>query len=183
MLFAGALALTAAGAAYALPQGAERSYGAGPAALTGPCTATATINETGVGINPSASDEFTAPIKGSATYQGSVSVPAEERPIAGEVSVTMPPGFPGIKIKQWQDDTATNVSDSGTVTWDLPAALPRGITVTAQGYHIDGSARCDGWMRVKLEGGITDSPAGVASLALTIIFAAGIGFSAVPRGR
>ena len=149
--------------------------------FNGPCTVSATIVETGVAIDPKASGGvYTAPLQGSASYEGSIAVAAEERPINGQVSVATPPGIPSFTLKSWQDDDADSVTDSGTVTWDIPSFVPRGVIVTVSGYHNDAGARCDGSIQVKIEGGFFDSPVGPASLVLTVLFGLGMLFAAVP---
>jgi hypothetical protein len=161
---------------------AAGSDGSVPARLTGPCQVSATIAGTGTTIDPSQSGGvYTVPLSGSASYAGSIAVPAEERPAGGRVWVVTPPGIPSFTLKSWDDPEALTVSDSGEVTWDLPGALPRGIKFTVEGVHND-SATCTGAITVKVEGGITDSPVGLASVALTLITAAVLGFAAIPRG-
>ncbi len=160
------------------------SDGSVAADFNGPCTVSATILETGAAIDPSASGGvYTAPLQGSASYEGSIAVAAEERPINGQVSVATPPGVPSFTLKSWEDDDADSVSDSGTVTWDIPSFVPRGVIVTVSGYHNDTGARCDGSIQVKIEGGFFDSPVGPASLVLTALFGLGLLFAAVPRPR
>lgn len=160
------------------------SDGSVAADFNGPCTVSATILGTGVAIDPSASGGvYTAPLQGSASYEGSIAVAAEERPINGQVSVATPPGVPPFTLKSWEDDDADSVSDSGTVTWDIPSFVPRGVIVTVSGYHNDVGARCDGSIQVKIEGGFFDSPVGAASLALTVLAGLGMLFAAIPRPR
>jgi hypothetical protein len=134
-------------------------------------------------IDPSASGGvYTAPHSGSASYTGSISVPAEPRAFSGSVWVKMPPGVPSITIKTWGDDDGENVSDSGTVTWDIPSVVPGGLTVTVSGVHNDAGATCTGSIKVKLDGSITDSPVGLATIALTILSGIGLLWSAIPKG-
>lgn len=177
------VALVGASVSTVSAQGAS-SDGTVPVDFSGPCTVSAIILETGAAIDPTASGGvYTAPLQGSASYEGSIAVAAEERPNNGQVSVATPPGVPSFTLKSWSDDDGVTVSDSGTVTWDIPSFVPRGVIVTVSGYHIDVGARCDGSIQVKLEGGFFDSPAGPASLVLTILFGFGMLFAAVPRSR
>jgi hypothetical protein len=74
------------------------------------------------------------------------------------------------------------VSDSGSVTWDIPTIVPGGVTVTVSGEHNDTGATCSGSIQVKLDGGITDSVAGLASIALTVLTGAGLLGAAIPKG-
>ena len=50
------------------------------------------------------------------------------------------------------------------------------------GYHQDQGVRCEGRIKVKLEGSGIGSPAGIVSVALTILSFAGLAWSAVPKG-
>ena len=160
------------------------SDGSVPSDFNGPCTLSATISETGAAIDPVASGGvYTAPLTGSASYDGSINVAAEERAINGSVWVQTPPGIPSFTLKSWQDDDADSVSDSGTVTWNIPSFVPRGVIVTVAGFHNDVGAGCSGSIQVKLEGGFFDSPLGAVSLALTALFGAGTLFAAIPRPR
>ncbi|MDA0269523.1 MAG: hypothetical protein O2798_02450 [Chloroflexi bacterium] len=171
--------LSVVGVASAQAAGSDGSI---PARLTGPCQVTATINGTGTTIDPSSSGGvYTVPLSGSANYSGSIAVPAEERFAGGSVWVVTPPGIPSFTIKSWEDPVAETVGDTGEVSWDLPGALPRGIIFTVEGVHND-TATCTGAITVKVEGGITDSPVGLASVALTLVTAAVLGFAAIPRG-
>jgi hypothetical protein len=172
-------ALAVVGVASAQAAGSDGSVAA---RLTGPCQVTATIVGTGTTIDPSSSGGvYTVPLSGSATYSGSIAVPAEERAAGGSVWVVTPPGIPSFTLKSWDDPEAETVADSGEVSWDLPGALPRGIKFTVEGVHND-TATCTGAITVKVEGGITDSPVGLASVALTLVTALGLGFAAIPRG-
>jgi hypothetical protein len=151
--------------------------------LSGPCQVMATIAENGTVIDPSASGGvYTAPVSGSASYNGSIGVPAEERAFNGKVWVKLPRPFPSVNIKTWEDDNGKRVSDSGTVTWDLPKVLPRGVIVTAEGFHQDTGARCSGAIKVKLAGGFLDSPAGPVAGVLTLLTFGGLALAATPKG-
>ena len=66
------------------------------------------------------------------------------------------------------------------MTWDLPELTPGGITMTVSGTHSD-LQTCSGSISVKLDGGLMDSPTGMASAALTVLTGLGVLFSAVPR--
>lgn len=156
------------------------------AQLDGPCQGKATISGANGGtyesIDPKAkTGVYTVPIAGSADYTGSIAVspPPAGRPISGSVQVALPMGST-LTLKTWSDDDATKTSDSGTISWDLPAATPRGIEMTVSGSHADLQS-CSGSVTVKLQGGLTDSATGVASLALTGI--AGLGLLAALTGK
>jgi hypothetical protein len=170
--------LASTGVVHAQPTASDGTVAAD---LDGPCTATATINETGATVDPSASGGvYTAPFEGSASYTGSIAVPAEPRAFSGRVWVETPPGIPSITIKDWSDDDGENVSDSGTVDWSIPQIVPGGVTVTVSGVHNDASATCTGSIKVELEGGFMDSPVGPASVALTVLTGLGLAWAAFP---
>jgi len=52
--------------------------------------------------------------------------------------------------------------------------------MTVSGAHTD-LANCSGSISGKLDGGLTDSKAGMASLALTVITLAGLAWPAFPK--
>ena len=52
--------------------------------------------------------------------------------------------------------------------------------MTVSGAHTD-LANCSGSISVKLDGGLTDSAAGKASMALTVIALAGLAWAAFPK--
>lgn len=85
-----------------------------------------------------------------------------------------------LSLKAWEDEDSTNTQDVGVITWDLPDATPRGIEMTVSGAHTD-LANCSGSISGKLDGGLTDSKAGMASLALTVITLAGLAWPAFPK--
>jgi len=69
------------------------------------------------------------------------------------------------------------------VSWDIPSIVPGGLAVTVSGVHHDaGGVTCTGSITVKLDGGITDSVAGLASIALTVLTGAGLLGAAIPKG-
>jgi len=150
--------------------------------LDGPCTVSATINETGTTIDPAASGGvYSAPLSGSASYNGAIDVdPGEGRAVSGRVWVVTPPGIPSFTLKSWEDDDAENVGDAGTVSWDLPDVLPRGIKVTVEGVHND-QQNCTGSITVKIDGGLLDSATGIGSLIRTVVAGGGLVFAGVPR--
>lgn len=179
ILLAACFVVSGTAVAYAQPSGSD---GTVPPNLEGPCNVTATISETGTNIDPSASGGvYSAPLSGSASYNGSIAVdPGEGRAIDGRVWVVTPPGLPSVTLKSWQDEDAENVSDAGTVTWDLPNLLPRGIEVTVEGFHND-EQNCTGSITVKVDGGIFDSATGIGSAILTVIAGAGLLYAGVPK--
>ena len=156
------------------------------AELNGPCEAEATISAPEGGeyenLHPTAKTGiYTVPIAGSAAYAGSISVnpPPEGRTVSGRVGIVLPMGN-AFTLKSWSDPDATKTADSGTVSWDLPAATPRGIEMTVSGTHTDMES-CSGAITVRLEGGLTDSATGLASLAVTAV--AGLGVLMASTGK
>jgi hypothetical protein len=147
------------------------------ATLNGPCFVQASISGNDGGsfesVDPAAkTGVYTVPIAGSAAYNGGINVtpPEEGRPISGSVSVALPLGG-SVQIKSWNDEDATNTSDAGSVTWDLPDITPRGVEMTVSGSHSD-LQPCSGSITVKLDGGLLDSAVGVATAVGTVLLAA-----------
>lgn len=144
------------------------------ATLNGPCFASADISgDDGAPYEPidpgAKTGVYTVPIAGSADYEGGIDVqpPEEGRPISGSVAVGLPLGF-SVNIKTWSDEDATRTGDAGNITWDLPAATPRGIEFEVSGSHSDLS-NCSGAIVVKLDGNLLDSAAGLATVAGTLL--------------
>ncbi len=155
---------------------------------TGPCTASATLSN-GVVVDPYdpalTGTVYEIPVSGSADYEGSVAATATPRPVSGEVAIQGPPGFGDITITDqwtWSDDSATSTSKTGSTSWDLPSALPRGVEMTVSGVHReDGVVTCEGTVLVKLEGGMFDSPVGYVAVVGTVLSAAGLAGAMVVR--
>ncbi|MEX2625799.1 MAG: hypothetical protein WD225_02885 [Ilumatobacteraceae bacterium] len=157
-----------------------------PPNATGLCTASATLSN-GVTVDPYASaGTYPIPIEGSADYQGAVEADVETpRPISGEVTIRTPPGIPAVTVTEaweWSNDSSDALSDSGSVSWELPSALPRGVPITVEGFHQDQGVRCEGSITVELEGGAFDSPLTFAALGGTVLAAVGLGFAGLAGG-
>lgn len=152
-----------------------------PPNATGPCAASAVLSN-GVTVDPYASSgTYPIPIEGSADYQGAVEADVETpRPINGEVTIRTPPGLPDVTVTdqwEWSNDASDGLSDSGSVSWELPSVLPRGVPITVEGFHQDQGVRCEGSITVELEGGAFDSPLTFVSLGGTALAAIGLGFA------
>jgi hypothetical protein len=145
--------------------------------ISGPCQVTATISGEGAA---EADGVYTIPHEGSASYVASISTDDEDRPHNGQVQAQTP--IPGLNIDihdPWSGEADGN-SDSGTVDWDIPSWVPGGIEINVSGFHNDTAGNCSGSATFKLDGGILDSPAGIASLVLTALFGLGLIGSALP---
>ena len=178
ILFAGILSLAIASA-----QGATASDNTVPPKFTGGCTASASIAGYGT-IDPAASGGvYTVPKSGSASYTGSVPVEGQDRTTSGKVEVGLPLGLPSITIKSWGGDNTDGNSDTGDVTWDIPSWVPGNVEMTVSGYHQDeGGVRCEGRIKVKLDGGGLGSAIGLVAVGLTVVSLAGLAWSMFPRG-
>lgn len=180
---AGAAATVASAAAHA-----QAPPGGGPPNATGAgtCTASATIDG-GPTIDPYVSSgPWVIPLSGTATYQGTVVASTTPRPIKGEVVIVTPPGIPDISVSDdwtWDDPEATGTDAGGSVSWDLPSFLPRGVPIRVEGYHQEsGTTVCEGWIEIELEGGLWDSPLAPVSLGGAALAAVGLGFAARAKG-
>lgn len=175
-----ALALASlAGFGAALAQGATGSDHTIDPKLTGGCTASATY-DLGTFDPAESGGVYTVPKSGSATYTASVPVTGENRATSGKVEIALPLGLPSITVKSWNDDDTDRNSDSGSVSWDIPSIVPGNVELNVSGYHQDEGARCEGRIKVKLDGSGIGSPVGLASVVLTLVSLAGVVWSAVP---
>jgi hypothetical protein len=133
---------------------------------------------------------YEIPLSGTARYEGATpgggeGVEVAERDISGQVVIKTPPGLPDIELADaWRwDGSGTGTFDAGTVDWDLPSVLPRGVPFRVEGYHAeDGTTICEGWVDVQIEGGLFDSPLAPVSFAGTALAAAGLGLAMVKKG-
>lgn len=170
------------GLATATAQGGTASDNTVPPKFTGGCTASASIAGYG-SVDPAASGGvYTVPKSGSASYTGSVPVEGEDRTTSGKVEVGLPLGLPSIEIKSWGGDNTDGNSDSGEVSWDIPSWVPGNVEMTVSGYHQDEGVRCDGRIKVKLDGSGLGSALGLGAVGLTIVSLAGLVWSMIPRG-
>ena len=150
--------------------------------FSGPCTVSASLSN-GTVVDPSASGGvYTVPHKGSANYTGSIAQPTTPRAHNGSVKVSTPPLVPSINLKDpWGEPDAVTVSDSGTVTWDIPSWVPGGVEFTVSGSHNDGGLLCKGSIVVKLDGNITSGALGWVAIIGTVLTALGVLWSWMPR--
>jgi hypothetical protein len=66
------------------------------------------------------------------------------------------------------------------VEWDIPSWVPGGVTLTVSGFHNDEGVSCSGSIKVKLDGGLFESPVGIATLLLTALAGLGMLGAAIP---
>ena len=157
-----------------------------PPNATGSCTASAAVTG-GETIDPYASSGvYEIPLAGTATYTGMVGNGAErpERDFNGQVVIKTPPGVPDIELTdQWTwKGPGTGASKTGQVDWDLPTVMPRGVPFRVEGFHQDDPERCEGYVKVKIEGGLFDSPLAPAALGGTALAGLGVGLAGIRRG-
>jgi hypothetical protein len=164
-------------------QGGSASDNSVPPSFTGGCTASADIAGYGT-IDPAASGGvYTVPKSGSASYTGTVPVEGDDRTTSGKVEVALPLGLPSISIKSWGGDNTDGNSDSGTVTWDIPSLVPGNVEMTVSGFHQDEGVRCEGRIKIKLDGSGIGSALGLGAIGLTIVSLAGLAWAMIPRGQ
>lgn len=169
------------GAAMAGPAGAE---------LNGSCEASGTIEETGLTVDPAASDgPFEVPLEGTVVWSGQVGDGAdtEERATNGGITVVAPPliktVFEGIlEFRDWGEPDAVTTAEAGTDTYELPSYTPRDTELVVTGFHDDPVGNCDGSVTIVVEGSPLDSPIAAASLAGTVVTGAGLALAALDRG-
>ncbi len=160
---------------------------ASPAAatVTGGCAGAGTIGANrhdAAALDPA--KPITVPEEGDVAYEGSVPLPAgdTERAYSGSIALALPIG--SITVADWSGSSA-KVADNGVHHYSIPAIVPRGITVRADGTHShDGlAAPCTGAFSIALDGGPLDSPVPTAAaLGGTLVAGAALASAAFPKG-
>jgi len=118
-------------------------------------------------------------------YEGSVPLPpgTADRAYSGRIDLALPLGG-HVTVADWSG-SSKKVADSGTYHYSVPAIVPRGMTVRADGIHRqDGlPAPCTGAFSVQLDGGPLDSPLPTAAaLGGTLLTGAALASAAFPKG-
>lgn len=136
--------------------------------VTGGCAGSGTIGTTrhdAAALDPA--DPITIPEEADVAYEGSVPLPADgtDRAYSGQIDLQLPLGG-SVTVADWSG-TSKKVDDSGVHHYTVPAIVPRGITVRADGTHTQEglSPPCQGAFSIKLEGGPLDSPLPTAAAA------------------
>jgi hypothetical protein len=147
------------------------------AALTGPCTASGTLD--GKTYDPHVTNSATIPRKGDVHWKGSIPG-AGKRPIRGSVHVKLPWPIPDYTLGSWgkQSDTYAN---SGVYHYDLPTVLA-GIDFPVYGSHSEPGKSCSGYVIVRLDGGGLKNPVVLGTFAVLVISGVGLWVSFKPKG-
>ena len=127
------------------------------------------------------SETIVIPRSDAVNWSGAVEAPAEERSYSGSISLKLPLGKT-IEIDSWSG-TSARESNSGTKEYDLPSAIPAGITYTVSGEHTEPGVTCKGSVKVMIEGGTFDSPVAPGALGLTAATGIGMAFAIKPLFR
>ncbi|MGH8994374.1 MAG: hypothetical protein ACRDZ7_22930 [Acidimicrobiia bacterium] len=155
-------------------------------AVTGGCQGAGTIAGTrhdAATLDPD--NPISIPEEADVAYEGSVPLPAgdTDRTYSGKIDLQLPLGN-SVTVADWSGSSKL-VSKAGTYHYSIPAIVPRGIKVTADGTHShDGlPAPCMGTFSIQLEGGPLDSPAPTAAAAAgTLATGAALITAARPKG-
>jgi hypothetical protein len=130
------------------------------------------------------SDDVTVvPISDTVSWTGAVTgVPAGTvRPVRGFVRIDLPWPLPDATVDSW-DSTTAMVANEGTEAYDLPAALPRGLTFRVYGEHWErGALVCSGSAQAQLEGGVMDSPVTLVATILAVPALAALVVAGIPK--
>jgi hypothetical protein len=156
----------------------------------GACVATGTWQAGGftvVSTDADPADVIEIPRADQVTWTGQVigPDPGPERPIAGRISLQLPPPLGGVTVDDWSG-TGTNVDSTGTESYDLPGLVPAGLVFTLHAEHREnGQLFCSGSAQLRIAGGAFDSPlvwVGLAGTALSAGLLALAGRSAPATG-
>ena len=151
------------------------------ATVTGPCTATGTIN--GKTYTATAATAV-IPRKGSVRWKGAINTTAGRRNISGKVYLRLPPPFGKMVIGNgsW-DGPSSRHANAGVYTYDFPSALI-GPKFVLSGSHAErGAVVCTGAVTVTLEGSKSKNPVLIASLVLTFFAILNVGLVMRARPR
>jgi hypothetical protein len=151
------------------------------ATVTGPCTATGTIN----GTTYHASHETAViPRQGAVRWTGAINTGAGTRNISGKVYLKLPPPFGKMVIGNgsWDGPSSRRVN-TGVYHYDFPSALI-GPKFVLSGEHAErGTVVCTGAVTVTLEGSKSKNPVLIASLVLTFFAILNVGLVMRARPR
>jgi len=156
------------------------------ATVTGGCTGAGTIGTNrydAATLDPA--NPITVPEEADVAYEGSVPLPAgnTDRAYSGKIELQLPLGG-SVTVADWSG-SSKKVADSGVHHYSIPALVPRGITVRADGTHSqDGlAAPCTGAFSIALDGGPLDSPVPTAAaLGGTLLAGAAVTSAAFAKG-
>ena len=136
------------------------------ATVTGPCTASGTIN-----AKTYSASQATAviPRAGDVHWHGAINQGSGKRTIEGKVQVELPPPFGKVVLNGSWDGPSSRYRNAGTYHYDLPSVLV-GPKFTLSGHHAErGATVCTGTMDIQLSGSKLKNPILLASLVLTVI--------------
>jgi hypothetical protein len=148
---------------------------AASAKLSGPCTGTGTLQQTGKTYDARAVNLVKIPHKGDVTYSGRTQA-SGKRVAVGQVVLSFPPPIGDVTLGDWgMDGKATGSSGkSGHYHYDV-TDLIAGIKFPISGYDKEpGLPLCSGSVVLQIDG---TSKVAWASLVFTVIAAAGVALS------
>ncbi|HEY3239210.1 MAG TPA: hypothetical protein VGL92_06595, partial [Acidimicrobiia bacterium] len=127
----------------------------------------------------------TIPEEADVAYEGSVPLApgTTDRAYSGKVDLQLPLGG-SVTVADW-GGASKKVASTGVHHYSVPAVVPRGITVKADGVHNhEGlSAPCTGAFAIHLEGGPLDSPVPTAAaVGGTVLSGAALASAAIAKG-
>lgn len=161
----GMVALVVAGSAgrssAELDPGSNNCSGSGVFRSDGRSVDAQTIGETVVQIER----------KDTVDWKGSVTGPPGA--YSGNIVLDMAPPFGDIEIDSWGGNTQ-KTANAGTRDYHLPLLVPAGVEFKVVGSHTDEVGTCSGHVRLKIRGGVWDSPATAISLGATVVTALGL---------
>ena len=137
------------------------------ATISGPCTASGTINGTTYTASQSSA---VIPRTGDVAWKGAISTGSGKRNIEGKVYLKLPPPFGKIVLGpgSW-DGPSSRYANKGTYHYDLPSIMV-GPKFTLFGHHAErGAVVCTGSMQLQISGSKLKNPILLASLVLTVI--------------
>ena len=137
------------------------------ATITGPCTASGTINGTTYNATQKS---VVIPRQGDVHWKGAISTGSGKRNIEGKVYLKFPPPFGKMVVANgsW-NGPSSSYANSGKYHLDLPSALA-GPKFTLFGHHAErGRVVCTGSVEVRLLGSRLKNPVLLASGVLTVL--------------
>jgi hypothetical protein len=128
----------------------------------GSCVGTGAWQDAGFSVDSSVAnpaDIIEIPRADAVSWTGQVNGPQEgdPRPIAGSISLKLPPPLGFVTFRSWEG-TGITVTSAGTETYDLSEQVPAGVVFQLRGEHQEGGAVfCSGSAQLRIAGGPFDT--------------------------
>ena len=156
--------------------------GATPASahVNGGCTGSGVFEKGGFTGQATEEGTINVPLEDTVHWQGALPAPPPgEVAYSGKIQVDLPPPFAPLKIDSWSG-TSDSPGNSGVKKYSLPSFVPRGVEFDVSGEHHQGTANCDGSVKLVVQGG-KFGPLTIGSLVGTVLTGGLFAFAGRPK--